>query len=78
MKEFDKNNPISPNHYKGLPNGLEVIDLTEGLSFCLGNVLKYVFRAGKKTKNPIEDLKKASWYLQREITRLESLNQQED
>lgn len=41
-----------------------------GLSWCLGNVVKYIARAGRKT-DLIEDLKKAAWYLQKEISRLE-------
>ena len=58
-----------PPHYK-FDNGAEVIDLTENLSFNLGNVVKYVARAGRKTESPIEDLEKAQFYLRREIRRL--------
>jgi len=39
------------------------------MNFCLGNAIKYIWRAGKKGQ-PIEDLKKAKWYLDREIKRL--------
>jgi hypothetical protein len=53
---------------------VEVIDLTEQLNFNLGNVVKYVARAGRKTCDPKEDLKKAQWYLIREIYRLEYLD----
>jgi hypothetical protein len=49
-----------------------VIDLTENLNFCLGNVVKYVARAGRKSPNPLEDLMKARYYLNREIDRLEN------
>lgn len=56
----------SPAHYRWLPNGIEVIDITESFGFLLGNVLKYVMRADHKGK-PIEDLEKAAWYLAREI-----------
>lgn len=59
-----------PPHYKGFSNGAEVIDITENLSFNAGNAVKYLARAGRKTENPIEDLRKAQWYVQREITRL--------
>jgi len=59
-----------PIHYIGFSNGAEVIDLTENLTFNAGNVVKYVCRAGRKTKDPIEDLEKASFYLKREIDRL--------
>lgn len=51
------------------PNGIQAIDAIEAwdLNFSLGNVVKYVARAGKKTKNRKEDLEKALWYLQREL-----------
>lgn len=62
-----------PSHYTdGWSNGAEVIDLTEHLSFCAGNVVKYVCRAGRKDPDKhVEDLKKARWYLDREIERVE-------
>jgi hypothetical protein len=63
------NDPVSPDHYQ-FRNGVEVIDLTEQLNFNLGNVVKYASRAGKKTTDPTEDLRKAQWYLNREIYRL--------
>lgn len=55
-----------PPHYK--TGGIETIDFIEAkdLNYRLGNVVKYVSRAGKKG-DPIEDLEKALWYLQREI-----------
>ena len=61
-----------PSHYaNGWSNGAEVIDLTEHLSFCAGNVVKYVCRAGRKDPDKyIEDLYKARWYLDREIERV--------
>lgn len=62
---------ITPTHYE-FPNGFSVIDLTENLNFCRGNVVKYVARAGRKEpEKELEDLKKAAWYLAREIARLE-------
>lgn len=62
-----------PSHYvDGWSNGAEVIDLTEHLSFCAGNVVKYVCRAGRKDPDKhVEDLEKARWYLDREIERVE-------
>lgn len=54
----------SPAHYKQYP--VEVIEITEQLNFLLGNVVKYVLRADYKGK-PLEDLRKAEWYLRREI-----------
>ena len=60
-----------PNYYKG--NGIEAIDVIEawGLDFCLGNTVKYIARCGKKSDKVVEDLKKAAWYLNREIERME-------
>lgn len=56
-----------PAHYKA--GGIETIDFIEAkdLNYRLGNVVKYVSRAGKKDSDPIQDLEKAAWYLQREI-----------
>ena len=61
-----------PPHYKS-DSGIESIDVIEGfgLNFHLGNVIKYILRHDKKGK-PLEDLKKARWYLDREIEKLES------
>ena len=58
-------------HYK--KTSIEPIDVIQEwkLGFCLGNLLKYVARAGIKTPNKLEDLRKALWYLQREIKELE-------
>ena len=60
-----------PDHYTAHPSGVEVIQITEHMNFCLGNVIKYVLRADAKG-NPLEDLKKAAWYLDREIKRREA------
>lgn len=62
-----------PQHYGG-DTTYEAIKVIEawGLGFCLGNAVKYICRAGKKDKAAeLEDLKKARWYLDREIQRLE-------
>lgn len=61
--------PINPAHYKGHPSGVECVDVAEHFGFNLGNAIKYIWRAGLKSKDPIEDLKKAAWYLNREIER---------
>lgn len=59
-----------PAHYTRFP--VEVIEITEHLNFCRGNAVKYIARAGAKDPSKeIEDLKKAAWYLDREIARLE-------
>ena len=61
-----------PPHYRWLPGDVEVIDITENFGFRLGNVLKYVLRADHKGQ-PLEDLKKALWYLQREVDAREAM-----
>lgn len=63
-----------PAHYGGADNPYEVIKVIEAwnLGFNLGNNVKYVARAGKKRKNlKLQDLKKARWYIDREIQLLE-------
>ena len=70
-----------PQHYTS--GKIEVIDFIEdkGLNFNLGNVVKYVARAGHKKSSgksleakALEDLKKAKWYLEREIaTRMKGM-----
>ena len=57
-----------PAHYGGADNTYEAIKVIEAweLGFNLGNVIKYISRAGKKGSK-LEDLKKAQWYLNREI-----------
>lgn len=62
--------PINPSHYKGHPSGVECVTIVEHFGFNLGNAVKYIWRAGLKSPDPVEDLKKAAWYLNREIERL--------
>ena len=64
------NDPINPTHYKSHPSGIEVIEITEHMNFCRGNAIKYILRAGLKSKDATEDLKKAVWYINREIQRI--------
>lgn len=59
-----------PAHYTWLPNGVEVIDITQHLNFCRGNAVKYICRAGRKGESELEDLEKARWYIEREIARV--------
>lgn len=56
-----------PLHYTSHPSGVECIDVTEHMSFNLGNAIKYIWRAD--LKGGVVDLQKAVWYLQREIAR---------
>ena len=69
---------INPDHYKG-SGGIQVIDIIEffNLNFSKGNVIKYMLRSGRKEEQgydalgkEIEDLEKARWYLEREISHL--------
>lgn len=64
-----------PEYYGGEENPYEAIKVIEawGLNFNLGNVLKYINRAGKKSENPIKDLEKAVDYLGFEVKRMKKL-----
>lgn len=68
-------NPVShPSHYTSHPSGVECIQVTQHMTFNLGNVVKYVWRNGLKDSggDDLQDLKKAQWYLNKEIERLEA------
>jgi len=67
-----------PRHYNDHPSSVECIDVVEHFTFNVGNAVKYCWRAGLKEQlgdtegeARIRDLKKARWYLDREIQRLE-------
>ena len=55
-----------PPHYTKHPSGIECIQVTEHMGFNLGNAIKYIWRCDLK-QDAIEDLKKAKWYIDREI-----------
>lgn len=69
----EEDSPVSPSHYKA--GGIETIDYIEAklgvdgaYGYCIGNVIKYISRAGKKDiDKELEDLKKARWYLDKAI-----------
>lgn len=63
-------NPINPLHYQRHPSGVECIVITEHFNFNRGNAIKYIWRADEKG-SVLENLRKARWYLDREIQRLE-------
>ena len=82
-KEQKTDNVNHPAHYTWLKDlcGIEVIDITRHMDFCLGNAIKYILRAGHKkdailtdTDKQIEDLNKAIWYIQDEIKRITEFN----
>ena len=64
------NDPVNhPKHYTAHPSGVESIEVTEHMNFCVGNAIKYLWRAGLKGEQ-VEDLRKARWYIDREIARI--------
>ncbi len=64
---YEDDDPINhPPHYTAHPSGVECIQITEHMSFCIGNAVKYLWRADLKS-NAMEDLAKALWYVAREI-----------
>lgn len=65
-----------PSHYKD-PSGVECIDIVRHKSFNVGNAIKYVFRHNQKGK-PIEDLKKALFYIEDEVNHRDSATQYAD
>lgn len=66
----------NPAHYKGFSHGATPVDIAENLSFNAGNAVKYLARAGRidgQVKGDVlGDLRKAQWYVLREINRLEN------
>ena len=61
-----------PVHYTSHPSKIEAITIAEHFNFNVGNAMKYLWRS--EHKNGLEDMKKAAWYLNREIERLEKQN----
>ena len=65
----EMHDPVNkPKHYTSHPSGIECIQITEHMGFNLGNAIKYVWRADLK-HDAIEDLRKAVWYIEREIAK---------
>lgn len=60
-----------PAHYMRHPSGVECIQITEHLNFCIGNAVKYLWRTDDKG-DALENLRKARWYIDREIGRRET------
>jgi len=61
-------------HYNEHPSGIECIDVVRHMNFNCGSIIKYIWRNGKKTnEDAIKDLKKAQFYINDEIKRLENL-----
>lgn len=72
-EETPEHDPVhSPEHYTSDPSGVECIDITRHRNFNIGNAFKYLWRAGRKDgATDIEDLRKAVWYIEDEITTLD-------
>lgn len=69
--------PINPEHYTSHPSGIECIEVTEHMSFNIGNAVKYLWRADLKGKKE-EDFNKALWYINRELKRLRQLTESKE
>lgn len=68
---------VNPAHY-AFPSGVQVADITDYLDFNRGNAVKYLARAGRKDPGAeLEDLRKARWYVDREIALVESRAQED-
>ena len=65
---------INPPHYRSHPSGVECIEIARHMPYNLGQVIKYVWRHGRKgtSEDALTDLKKAVWYLEDEIKRIEN------
>lgn len=63
-----------PPHYKSHPSGVECIEITRHMNFNLGNAMKYIWRCGLKG-GAVDDLKKAAFYIEDEIARLEGFSE---
>lgn len=66
-----------PKHYTEHPSGIECIQITEHMGFNLGNALKYIWRCDLK-HDAVEDLRKAQWYIGREIAKRIKINKTTD
>jgi len=69
LLKMEHDNVNHPKHYTQHPSGIECIEITEHMGFNLGNAIKYIWRAFLKD-DPVENLRKATWYINREIARI--------
>ena len=71
-RDKPKGDPVNhPRHYTNHPCGLEVIEITKHETFCIGCAIKYLMRY-KLKDNPAQDLRKAVWYINKEIESFEN------
>lgn len=74
IKVNDKEDNVNnPKHYNSHPSGVKCIEIVEWMSFNLGTAMTYIWRCNDKYDDPIEDLQKAIWYLNREITKVRGI-----
>lgn len=80
-KEQKTDNVNHPSHYNSHPSGIECIEIARHHNFNIGNTIKYLWRAGLKseegmedTDKQVEDLNKAIWYIKDEIKRITEFN----
>ena len=73
-KTTDHDPVNNPKHYCSSPSNVECIQVAEHLSFCMGNAIKYLWRAGEKGDFE-QDCRKAIWYIEREIERRRRLQE---
>lgn len=80
MKEQKTDNVNHPPHYNSHPSGIECIEIVRHHNFNIGNAFKYLWRAGLKSEEgvedadkQVEDLNKAIWYIKDEIKRITEL-----
>ena len=80
-KEQKTDSVNHPEHYNSHPSGIECIEIARHHNFNIGNTIKYLWRAGLKseegmedTDKQVEDLNKAIWYIQDEIKRITEFN----
>ena len=78
--EIKVDNVNHPAHYNSHPSGIECIEITRHHNFDIGNAIKYLWRAGLKSEEgmedadkQVEDLNKAIWYIKDEIKRITEL-----
>ena len=71
-KKAHKPDPVNPSHYKAHPSGVECYEIAESWSFHCGCVLRYLWRVDGKG-DPVENLRKAIWHLEKEIARRETI-----
>jgi len=69
-KDLKTDDVNHPEHYNKHPSGVECIDIIEHMAFNPGTAVKYIWRAGLKDADVIKDLRKAEWYIKREIERI--------